>query len=61
MLDTPPRYTDRQIRDSFVEFNRFNCPYKDCMHINEKECIIKNNKNILRSRYDNYKKFIEKR
>lgn len=68
VLDTPgfsaidlSSYTDRQIRDSFVEFNSFNCPYKDCMHINEKECIIKNNKNILRSRYDNYKKFIEKR
>lgn len=68
VLDTPgfsaidlSSYTDKQIRDSFIEFNSYNCPYKDCMHINEKECVIKNNKNILKSRYDNYKKFIEKR
>jgi len=54
------------IRDNFIEFNDYkeDCEYKDCMHINEKECAIKRNVEddiILRSRYDNYIKFVEKR
>ena len=54
------------IRDNFIEFNEYKeyCEYKDCMHVNEKVCAIKNNiqnNNILKSRYDNYLKFIEKR
>lgn len=54
------------IRDNFVEFNDYKetCEYKDCMHINETKCGIKENVlngNILKSRYDNYLKFIEKR
>lgn len=50
-----------ELRDSFVEFNKYPCPYKDCMHLTESECRIKQevkNKNILESRYENYKKFI---
>lgn len=68
VLDTPgfsaislENYTDEQIKDSFIEFNKYNCPYKDCNHINEKDCNIRGNKNILKSRYENYVKFIEKR
>ncbi|MDO4963663.1 MAG: ribosome small subunit-dependent GTPase A [bacterium] len=54
------------IRDNFVEFNLYkdSCEYKDCMHINELVCGIKKNvenNNILKSRYLNYLKFIEKR
>jgi len=54
------------IRDNFVEFNEYrdNCEYKDCMHINEKKCCIKDKVEeniILESRYNNYLKFIEKR
>ena len=54
------------IRDNFIEFNEYKefCEYKDCMHINEKKCAIKENvenNTILKSRYDNYLKFIEKR
>ncbi len=54
------------IRDNFIEFNKYkeNCEYSDCMHINEKNCAIKDkvkNNIILKSRYDNYIKFIEKR
>lgn len=54
------------IRDNFIEFNQYkeDCEYKDCMHINEKVCAIKENVEnniILKSRYDNYLKFIEKR
>ena len=54
------------IRDNFIEFNEYKdlCEYKDCMHINEKVCAIKKqveNNVILKSRYDNYLKFLEKR
>ena len=54
---------DEQIKESFLEFNNYNCPYKNCKHLNEKECVVKKQvgKTILKSRYDNYKKFIEKR
>lgn len=55
------------IRDNFVEFNEYKdkCKYRDCMHVNEDDCEIKRrvaNNEILKSRYDNYVKFIlEKR
>ena len=52
------------IRDNFIEFNNYReyCKYKDCMHNLEDDCRIKNeiNNNILKSRYDNYIKFISK-
>lgn len=53
-----------EIRDSFIEFNKVNCDFKNCMHINEKKCKVKElvlKGDILQSRYDNYKSFIEKR
>ncbi len=51
------------IRDNFIEFNihRHDCQYKDCMHQYEETCAVKNmvnNSTILKSRYDNYLKFI---
>lgn len=51
------------IRDNFVEFQelRDKCKYKDCMHIKDDKCAIKdalNNGTILKSRYENYLKFI---
>lgn len=54
------------IRDNFIEFNEYRefCQYKDCMHINENKCAIKEklkDNTILKSRYENYLKFIEKR
>lgn len=55
--------TNTDIRDNFIEFRNFNCKYRDCMHINEEECGIKHavdTNNILKSRYDSYKKFINK-
>lgn len=49
------------IRNGFIEFSKYNCPYQDCMHLNEKECKVKEavvaNK-ILPTRYDNYQKII---
>lgn len=70
VLDTPgfsaidlDGYTEEEIRDSFVEFSNYSCPYKNCSHLNEKECKVKKDVGIkiLKSRYENYKKFIEKR
>ena len=70
VLDTPgfsaidlKEYSDKEIRESFIEFKDYKCPYKDCMHINEKDCKVKASvgKTILKSRYANYLKFIEKR
>lgn len=58
--------TKEDIRDNFIEFNTFrhDCEYKDCMHINEVNCMIKNKVSdgvIIESRYENYLKFIEKK
>lgn len=52
------------IKDNFVEFfkNQDKCKYKDCLHIKEDGCYIKElveEGKIRRTRYDNYKKFIE--
>ena len=70
VLDTPgfsaidlSKYTNEEIKDSFIEFKKYKCPYQNCTHTKEKECNIKKEigKNILKSRYENYIKFIEKR
>ena len=68
VLDTPgfsaldfTQFDKIDIRDSFIEFRKYPCPFKDCMHINEKECsIIKKVEEgeILESRYRHYKKLI---
>ena len=57
--------TVSDIRDNFTEFNEYKdeCKYKDCMHNLENECEIKNKVNdgtILKSRYENYLKFIRR-
>lgn len=55
--------TKEDIRDNFIEFNKYRdlCEYKDCMHKDEIICSIKekvSNGEIIQSRYDNYLKFI---
>ena len=57
--------TNSDIRDNFIEFNvyRDECEYKDCMHVTEPKCKIKEEiekGNILQSRYENYLKFIKR-
>lgn len=52
------------IKDNFIEFyqNQDKCKYKDCVHIKEDGCFIKElveNGKIRQTRYENYKKFIE--
>lgn len=56
--------TNEDIKNCFIEFKKYPCPYKDCMHLTEKECRVKKevqNKNILEERYEDYKKFISSR
>ena len=70
VLDTPGFssidlgvYTKEQIKNAFVEFYKYPCPFKDCLHVNERECNVKSHvksKDILQSRYDNYISFIRK-
>ena len=68
VMDTPGfsslefnEYTREEIKNAFVEFKNFPCPFKDCTHTNEKECVVKREvleNNILESRYLNYLNFI---
>ena len=55
--------TNIDIRDNMKEMfdNLENCKYSDCLHIKEDGCYVKQlveNKQILESRYNNYKTFI---
>lgn len=69
VMDTPGfsslefnSYTKEQIRDAFIEFLEYPCPFKDCNHTKEEECLVKqevNKNNILESRYLNYLSFIK--
>ena len=57
--------TNIEIRDNMKEMfdNLDKCKYSDCMHIKEDGCYIKKlveENIILKSRYDNYKTFINK-
>jgi len=71
VVDTPgfsaisfASYSQEQIRDSFLEWQDHPCSYANCMHLKEKDCVVKHevqNGNILSSRYENYCNFIEKR
>lgn len=68
VLDTPgfsslefKDYTKEEIRNAFVEFSFYPCIYKDCNHIEEKECKVKQavqDGKILKSRYENYKSIL---
>lgn len=69
VMDTPgfsaldfKQYSKEEIRDAFVEFHDYPCPFKDCLHTREKECSVKmavSNNNIMESRYLNYLNFIQ--
>lgn len=69
VMDTPgfsaldfSNYKKEDIKNSFREFSLYNCPFKDCSHTKEKECMVKKaveDKKILVSRYNSYLKFYE--
>ncbi len=51
-----------ELRDTFLEFERYNCDFKDCTHNNEKGCGVKmalSKGLILPSRYMNYIRFLK--
>ena len=51
-----------EIRDAFIEFTKYPCPYRDCMHTKESDCKVKQAVEkglILKSRYDNYLSFLK--
>ncbi len=50
------------IRNNFKEFSKFECKYRDCMHVKEDGCKVKEkvkNGEILKSRYENYLNFLQ--
>ena len=52
------------IRNSFIEFSKYNCPYHDCMHTKEKDCLVKKvaqTNKMLAERLTNYQKFINRK
>ena len=69
VLDTPgfsalsfKDYTKEAIKEAFIEFKSYPCPYQDCTHTKEKECTIKvkvEDGTILKSRYESYLRFQE--
>lgn len=69
ILDTPgfsalefDNMIKKEVRDSFIEFKKFPCLYRDCLHTNEEECMVKKAVNsglILKSRYENYLKLLK--
>lgn len=49
------------IRDGFIEFQNYECKYRDCFHLNENMCGVKeavSNGEILKNRYENYVKIV---
>ena len=69
VLDTPgfsaldlSIYKKEDIKYAFREFSNYSCPFRDCSHTKEKECMVKKaveDKKILESRYNSYLKFYE--
>lgn len=69
VLDTPgfsaldfSIYKKEDIKYAFREFSSYTCPFRDCSHTREAECMIKravSDGKILKSRYDSYLKFYE--
>jgi len=50
------------LKNTFPEFKEHDCPFKDCMHLKEPDCNIKEaveDEKILKSRYENYLAFIK--
>ena len=49
------------VNGSFIEFDKYPCPFGDCNHTKEGECEVKkavDENNIMKSRYENYLSFI---
>lgn len=49
-----------ELKNTFIEFGN-NCQFKDCMHLKEQNCNVKERVNqniIMASRYENYQKMV---
>lgn len=55
------KHSKEEIRDTFREFRKYACEFKNCMHDKEKDCAVRNavKKGLIKeSRYENYCNFI---
>ena len=53
--------TKEDLINTYPEFKKYRCSFKDCTHNNEKGCAVKEaleRNEILPSRYENYKRFL---
>ena len=54
-------YPKEEIKNSFKEFQKYTCKFRDCMHIKEQNCAVKEALEIgliNESRYESYKKML---
>ena len=54
-------YTKEEIKNSFPEFQEYTCKFRDCVHIKEQNCAVKEalEKGLISpSRYESYKKML---
>ncbi len=68
VMDTPgfsalslEKYSKEQIRNAFLEFSKYPCPFPDCSHTKETDCVVKSKvleNHIMKSRYLHYLQFI---
>jgi ribosome biogenesis GTPase / thiamine phosphate phosphatase len=69
LVDTPgfsaltlANYTKESIRDTFIEFKEYHCQFKDCFHLGETKCGVKDAVKaglVLNSRFDSYQKIVK--
>lgn len=55
-------YSKEEVKATFKEFESYECKFKDCMHLKETHCAVKDavyRGEILPSRYASYEKMIE--
>ena len=55
------KHTKEEIRDTFLEFKKYTCEFKNCMHDKEQNCAVRKaceKGEIMKSRYENYCNFI---
>ena len=55
------KHTKEEIRDTFLEFKKYTCEFKNCMHDKEQNCAVREaceKEEIMKSRYENYCNFI---
>lgn len=54
-------YTKEEIKNSFPEFQEYTCKFRDCIHIKEQSCAVKEALEkgaINQNRYESYKKML---